>query len=153
MSSGRDVMMEEQQEQVKRPVGRPSAYLPEYCDKAIELGKLGKSKAQIAAAIGVSRQTMNTWAQEFPEFLDAITYAQDLAQAWWEEQGQAGLWMVPEGERINHSLWAKAMSCRFPNDYRESVKQEITGADGAALLSGLTVNFVKSDDKDDTTDN
>ena len=146
MSSGRDVMLEEQQEQTKRPVGRPTSYDPSFCELAISLGKLGKSKAQIAGAIGVSRQTVDNWAAEHSEFLDALTHAYDLALMWWEDQGQAGLWMTPEGERINHSLWAKSMSCRFPNDYRDSTKTELTGADGAPLLTAIQVSFVEADD-------
>jgi hypothetical protein len=35
------------------------------------------------------------------------------------------------------------MAARFPKKYREQVKQEITGADGAPLLSGIQVSFVK----------
>jgi hypothetical protein len=34
---------------VKRPVGRPSLYDPAYCDKVIELGRIGKSVEQIAS--------------------------------------------------------------------------------------------------------
>jgi hypothetical protein len=35
------------------------------------------------------------------------------------------------------------MAARFPKKYRESTKTEITGADGAPLLSGIQVTFVK----------
>lgn len=153
MSSGRDVMMEEQQEQVKRPVGRPTSYDPSLCEAVIELGKKGKSKAQIASHFNVARQTLENWASEYPEFLDALTRAQDFALCWWEDQAQSYMLEDKEGQRLNASIWSRSMAARFPKDYRQEVKQEITGADGAALLSGLTVNFVKSDDKDDTTDN
>ena len=48
-----------------------------------------------------------------------------------------------EGARLNHSLWSRSMAARFPKKYRESVKQEITGAEGAPLLTGIQVSFVK----------
>jgi serine/threonine protein kinase len=48
-----------------------------------------------------------------------------------------------ESDRLNASLWSRSMAARFPKKYRESVKQEITGVDGAPLLSGIQVTFVK----------
>ena len=38
----------------KRPVGRPTLYDPAYCDKGIELGRIGKSVEQIAAQLNLS---------------------------------------------------------------------------------------------------
>jgi nitrate/nitrite-specific signal transduction histidine kinase len=38
----------------KRPVGRPSEYDPSYCQKVIELGKLGKSFEQMSAQLNIS---------------------------------------------------------------------------------------------------
>ena len=146
MSSGRDVMLEEQQEQVKRPVGRPTSYDPSFCDAVIELGKKGKSKAQIACHLNVARQTLENWASEYPEFLDAITRAQDFALCWWEDQAQSYMLEDKEGQRLNASIWSRSMAARFPKDYRQEVKQEITGADGAPLLTAIQVSFVEADD-------
>lgn len=102
-------------------MGRPTAYLPEYCERVIELGREGKSHAQIAAALDVSRQTLYAWQEAHPEFLDAIMHARDLAQAWFEDKAQIGL--TTPG--FNASLWAKQVSCRFRDDYtdRQEVKQ------------------------------
>jgi phage terminase large subunit len=69
-----------------RKVGRPSKYDPSFCDLVIELGAQGKSKAQLAASIGVSRETIDLWAKVHPEFSDALKFAKDLALAWWEDQ-------------------------------------------------------------------
>ena len=146
MSSGRDVMLEEQQEQTKRPVGRPTSYDPSFCDAVIELGKKGKSKAQIACHLNVARQTLENWAAEYPEFLDAITRAQDFALCWWEDQAQSYMLEDKEGQRLNASIWSRSMAARFPKDYRQEVKQEITGADGAPLLTAIQVSFVEADD-------
>jgi hypothetical protein len=48
-----------------------------------------------------------------------------------------------ESDRLNATLWSRSMAARFPKKYRESTKTEITGADGAPLLSGIQVSFVK----------
>ena len=119
--------------------GRPTDYRPEYCELVIELGKAGKSKAQMAARLDVSRQTLENWADAHPEFLDAMARANVHAMAWWEDEGQDGL----RAERFNASLWAKNMSARFPADYRDNSKVELTGRDGGAIEQSLAVRFVE----------
>lgn len=111
------------------PGGRPTDYLPEYCEQVIELGRQGKSKAQIAAALDVARMTLDNWAAVHPEFLDAITRARDLSMAWWEDKGQGGL----DTSGFNASLWSRSMAARFPDDYTERQKRELTGKDGGPV--------------------
>ena len=106
------------------PAGRPTDYKAEYCERVIELGKLGKSHAQISADLGVSRQTLYDWQAAHPEFLDAIKEARDYAQAWFENIAQNNLVSPVQG--FSASLWAKAVSCRFADDYTDKTKQEIT---------------------------
>jgi transposase len=127
----------------KRPVGRPSLYDPAYCEQVIELGKLGKSVEQIASHLGVSLRVFYDWKEKYPEFLQALDDAKQYEQYWWEEQAQAYLIENKDSDKINTSLWSRSMAARFPKKYREQVKQEITGADGAPLLSGIQVSFVK----------
>jgi transposase len=98
----------------KARVGRPTKYTESFCERVIELGSAGKSKAQIAAALGVSRQTLDNWAEEHPEFLDAIKYARDLALAWWEDRGQEGLF---KGKSFNALAYIFQMKNRFREDY------------------------------------
>lgn len=110
-------------------MSRPTLYLPEYCERVIELGREGKSPAQIAAALDVSRAVLYLWCETHPEFLTAFTRARDLSQAWFEDKGQAGL----ETPGFNASLWAKQVSARFPDDYTERQKRELTGAGGGPV--------------------
>jgi len=69
--------------------------------------------------------------------------AKTYEQAWWEEQAAAYMVENKESDKLNASLWSRSMAARFPKKYRESTKTEITGADGAPLLSGINVTFVK----------
>lgn len=131
--------------QVKRPVGRPSLYDSAICDKVVELGKLGKSVEQIASHLGMSLRVFYDWKEKYPEFLQALDDAKQYEQYWWEEQAQAYLVENKESDKINTSLWSRSMAARFPKKYRESTKTEITGADGAPLISGIQVTFVKSE--------
>jgi len=127
-------------EEVK--MGRPTAYDESYCDKVIELGKLGKSLEQMSAELNVSYRTLCNWRDTHEDFFHAISDAQALAQSWWENQAQAYMLEHPGAPKLNAGLWSRSMSARFPKTYSERVKQEITGADGSPLISGLEVIFV-----------
>lgn len=71
--------------EVRRPVGRPSQYKPEYCEKAIEFMKEGYSVTAFAGSIGVADSTVRLWAEKTPEFSAALKAAQALAAKRWEE--------------------------------------------------------------------
>lgn len=105
-------------------VGRPTDYRAEFCERVIELGKEGKSKAQMAARLGVCRMTLENWTQNHPEFMDAINRARELSQDWWEEKGQRSL----DKPIFQTALWAKSMSARFQADYSDRSKVEIAGS-------------------------
>jgi len=130
-------------EEVKRPVGRPSLYDPAYCERIIELGRLGKSIEQIASQIGVGTKTMYNWRDEFPEFLRALEMAKELELDWWENIAQNMMVENKDGSKLNSAIWSRSMAARFPKKYRESTKTEITGENGAPLLQGIQVTFVK----------
>ena len=127
-----------------KPVGRPSLYDPSYCDKVVELGRLGKSVEQISSNLGVSCRVMYDWRDRYPEFLRALEEAKEAEQTWWEDQAQAYMLENKDGPKLNASIWSRSMAARFPKKYRESVKQEITGENGAPLLQGIQVSFVSS---------
>ena len=127
----------------KRPVGRPSKYDPAFCERAIELGRIGKSIEQIAANLGVSTRVLFDWRDKHEDFLHALEYAKELELDWWETIGQTHMIENRESDKLNASIWSRSMAARFPKKYRESTKQEITGAEGAPLLQGIQVTFVK----------
>ncbi len=59
--------------------------------------------------------------------------------AWWEDQGQLGMWQSPEGEKLNPQLWSRSMAARFPDDYRESNKVELTGKNGGPMQAQVII--------------
>jgi transposase len=125
-----------------KPVGRPSLYDPSYCDKVVELGRLGKSLEQISSNLGVSCRVLYDWRDRYPEFLRALEEAKEAEQTWWEDQAQAYMLESKDGPKLNASIWSRSMAARFPKKYRESVKQEITGENGAPLIPQIQVSFV-----------
>jgi hypothetical protein len=109
-------------------MGRPTSYRKEFCEKVRALGAKGKSKAQIAAALGVSRMTVDRWCDDHPLFCDAIAHARDSALAWWEDQAQKHMLEKAKGSKLNAHIWSRSMAARFPDDYRESSKVELGGS-------------------------
>jgi len=126
--------------------GRPTDYDPAYCDKVVELGALGKSYEQIASVLGVTYRTMLNWRDTYPDFFRAMEESKAREMAWWEDLAQTHMVEHKDGERLNPSLWSRSMSARFPNKYSDRIKQEITGENGAPLLTGIQVTFVKPDE-------
>lgn len=127
----------------KRQVGRPTLYDPAYCETVRELGRIGKSIEQICYQLNISIRTIYLWKDTHEEFMQALEDAKTFEQAWWEEQAAAYMVENKESDRLNATLWSRSMAARFPKKYRESTKQEITGADGAPLITGIQVTFVK----------
>lgn len=110
-------------------MARPTEYREEYCSRVVEMGRKGKSKAQIAAGLGISRQTLENWSHANPEFLDAVKEARDLALAWWEDQGQSGL----KADKFNATAFIFQMKNRFRDEYADASTLKHTGADGGPV--------------------
>lgn len=114
---------------VKRKVGRPSKYKPEFCDKIIELAKTGAGMVEWALACGVDRPTLYYWGEEHPEFLTALSHAKLEEQAWWEQAGRGGMYM----DKFNALVWKTSMQARFRDDYTERKATEVSGPGGAPM--------------------
>lgn len=106
------------------PGGRPSKYKAAYCEQVIDLGREGKSEAQIAACLDIPRTTLRSWGEQHPQFSSALRRAKDLEQAWWEDKAQDNL----ENREFNSALWHKNVASRFRAEYGDKVQH--TGADG-----------------------
>ena len=66
--------------------GRPSTYSEEFCDMVVETMGTGLSLTAFAGEIGVTRQTLNNWANEHPEFFDAVKRGQAKRVAYLERR-------------------------------------------------------------------
>ncbi len=97
-----------------RPRGR-SLYDAAYCERALELAAEGCGKAEIAAALSVSRKTLNAWIKAHPEFREAMSRAKDLEYAWWLAAGRKGQFI----KTWNAASWALQMRNRFGKRFRD----------------------------------
>lgn len=110
-------------------MARPTEYQQNYCERVIQAGKDGKSLTWMAAELEVSRECIYEWMRVHPEFSDAMTRAKLESQRWWEDKGQDALAMPG----FNSSVWSRSMAARFPEEWRESTKTELTGANGGPV--------------------
>ena len=119
-----------------KKTGRPTSYRAEYCVTVIKLGATGASKAEMAHALGCSRTTMDVWAAQHQEFLNAIKEALDLAQGWWEREGRKAVFGAKPG--FNATAYIFNMKNRFPADWKDRQAVEHTGRDGESIRAEVT---------------
>lgn len=108
-------------------LGRPTKYDPAFCDQVIALGAEGLSRYQICAKLGIGYHNMLVWEDVHEDFRRALDESRVLALAHWEDLGQNHMVETPGGPRLNTGLWSRSMAARFPREYRENSKVEVTG--------------------------
>lgn len=113
----------------KRPVGRPTKYKPEYCERVLELAEGGSGPAEYAADFGVDRTTLYDWAAAHEEFSTSLSRAKILEQAWWERAGRNGMYL----DKFNALVWKTSVQARFRDDYTERKVTEVSGPEGGAI--------------------
>lgn len=111
------------------PMGRPSDYKPEFCEKVVKLGEEGASKVDIADALETTVKTLYNWMDQHPDFLHAMERAEQKAEIWWAAQGKKALWTPG----FNTAAWSRSMAARFPKTWRENKNVEHTGKDGTPI--------------------
>jgi hypothetical protein len=73
------------------PIGRPTKYNDAILEKALNyvanyeaVGDLIPTSEGLACELDIARSTIYKWADEHPDFSDALTLAQEWSQACWE---------------------------------------------------------------------
>lgn len=108
-------------------------YDPSYCDSVVELGKVGRSPAQIATALGICRNTLDSWKREYPPFCEALTRARTEAQSFWEEELRRQVF--EKSQDVNTPALKLLLQARFREDYTEQTKIEHQG--NLTVLTGV----------------
>jgi transposase-like protein len=107
---------------IVRSRGNRATYEPEYADMVVEYGRQGMSIAIMAYMLGVSRPTLNKWRERYPDFDEAMEYALELAQGALEVEALANM----GNSRFNTNLHRFVMANRFPADWQERSKTDLT---------------------------
>src|SRR5690554_3298607 len=128
-------------------VGRPTKYTDAMPDALYNAMADGKSITQFAAKIGVSRSTVYEWAEQHPEFSDALTRGKEVGEAYWENELQ--------GMMYSKEANAPLVKLYFANRFGWTDKQEVDNksSDGsmrpAAPLDPATIKAIAKQLDDD----
>ena len=118
----------------RREPGRPTKYDTAYCEQVVQCCAEGGTLTDFAAEIDVARSTINVWADQHTEFSEALSRAKAKMAAWWgkraREVAQSG------GTGAQGSIIQFALKNLAPDEWSDTVKQEISGPDGGPLRVG-----------------
>jgi transcriptional regulator with XRE-family HTH domain len=124
------------------PAGRPTEYREAFCDTAVECLKQGYSLTVLAGELDVSRQTIDNWMKAHPEFLDAISRGRAKGARIWEDR----LGASADTGAGNATSIAFGLKNLAKDDWRDKTEQELSGPDGGAIPTEMTVRFVRPGD-------
>ena len=119
--------------------GRPTKLTADMKERAMELAAIGGTNASIAKELGVACSTLSLWMKDNEEFSDSLKAGKAIADDAVESalHSRACGFVGPDG--VYHPphptacvFWLKN---RRPDQWRDSSRQEITGADGRAVAS------------------
>ena len=80
------------------------------CEEATKFMSQGFSKAEAAAHLGITRETLNQWEKGKAEFSDAIKEGENQSALWWAKMGMAG--MTGKVPGFNAAIWIFNMKNR-----------------------------------------
>ena len=128
----------------KAKTGRPTTYDPTLCAQIAEMGKLGLSRWQIGSRLGIAPSNLKNWEAVHEEFRTALEIARQDALDYYESLAQNHMIENPGGPKLNTGLWSRSMAARFPAEYRENSKVEVTGKNDGAIEVDVVHDFAQS---------
>ena len=123
-------------------MARPTKYTEALGDELISWMAQGYSLTAAAGKIGVSRQTVYAWAEEKPEFSDALNHARAASAAWWEDQARI---TATTGDG-NASVVIFGLKNRVADEWRDKVEQDHTSSDGSMSPTRIEITAPNADD-------
>ena len=129
--------------------GRPSKFKQTYCDMLIEHLAEGASISSFAAEIGVARSTINQWAEDHPEFSEALKVGKAKCAAWWETQLRKIA--VAGGGPGSATAVIFGLKNMAADDWRDKQEHEHTSPDGSMTPRPTTIQIIAADDDCDTS--
>lgn|SRR3990167_7086635 len=111
--------------------GRPTDYIPEYCEQVEEFMSTGLSQEAFAGNIGVSEDTIYEWKKVHKEFSEAVKRGVSKSRKFWEELGLVG---TTEGNHFNAPTWIFNMKNRFKWKDRHDITTDDEKLDGLVVV-------------------
>ena len=115
--------------------GRPTKYTDDLGEKLIQWMAQGYSLTAAAGKIGVSRQTVYAWAEEKPEFSNALNIARSQSASWWEDK----ITGIADGEVDPKASTAVifALKNRVADEWRDKQEHDHRSGDGSMTPKGI----------------
>ena len=126
-------------------MARPTKYTPEMGDALIQWMGQGYSLTAAAGKIGVCRQTVYAWADEKPEFSDALNHARSASAAWWEDRAQD----VAQGKDGNATMVIFGLKNRVADEWRDKREVDNTSSDGSMTPQPVVIELAGPDFESD----
>jgi transposase-like protein len=92
------------------PVGRPSDYKPEFCEKLVEHMSKGYSFESFGAVIDCGKASLYKWRDEHQEFSDALDMGRSKHLFMMEQMGQGNMVEHYQGPKLNTALYKLFMA-------------------------------------------
>lgn len=125
------------------PAGQPTKYRPEMCEAVLAHLSDGFSLTSACGEIGIVKQTAYNYADEYPEFLDAISIGRSIGMALWEKR----LTVQAIENPGNTAAIIFAMKNLYQDDWRDKVETEnkttLSVSDDMAALMGIATKNTK----------
>ena len=116
--------------------GRPSKYDPAFCAQVLPFMEQGYSTTALAGHLGVSRQTLYNWMDEYPDFFDAVKEGVAASAIWWENCLRNNA-MKGDGNATSAIFGLKN---RASDDWREKRDVDHTSSDGTMTPKPLDLS-------------
>lgn len=116
------------------PAGRPTKYKPEYCQQLIKHMSEGLSFKTFGVEINVDEQTLYTWCEKHPEFLESKNIGRKAQELFFEKTGRAAMVGKIPGFNSTAFVW---MSKNMLG-WRDRQDIEISGKNGSPIRHELS---------------
>lgn len=114
---------------IKRPVGRPSKYKPEYCELLIQHLSEGYSYESFAATIDVNEDTLREWEKHHPDFSASKKIGRQKQALFYQKLGIS----ASKGQIENFNSTAFVWMTKNMLGWKDKQSIEHSGPNGGAI--------------------
>lgn len=131
-------------EETKAKVGRPTKYLPSYCDLAEAILAQDKPLCEVAAFIGVDEETIIRWRAKYPEFSGAVNRGRAKGKSVFMENVRNAAWDT-ETHKVNNGLITLLAINKYKMTTNRSDNKNKNDNEhsGSVRVDGIKINLVK----------
>lgn len=124
-------------------LGRPTKYKEDFPERALELFKVGASKAEICLELEIGFDAFQDYQEKHPLFSEAVKKGMQISQGWWEMKGRQATMGGVEG--FNATSFIFNMKNRFKHDWRDKQELDHKSTDGSMSPKGFN-DFYDNDE-------